>query len=214
MERPFLLYAAMVAPMLPIGVGLRKIKYLKSGMKVLLFFFILDELLTAISYWLATYKSNNLWIIHADTILRLGAFGIAYSIWQTSRRARLVTGTLLGMFFVYWLWTTGYTSSLTQFENYSKSISKLLLAGLSCYMLYVLANEENVDLFLLDRFWIVSGTVVYATGTLFLAAFGSTILGFNNETFLKVWAVNWMLFIIANIVYTGGFLCSRPGNSS
>src|SRR5882757_10146455 len=69
MNHPFMAVIVPASILIPIGMALYKYKHVPASMRIILYFLLVSVLVYALSITLAIRHINNLWVIHADTIL-------------------------------------------------------------------------------------------------------------------------------------------------
>jgi len=204
---PFLSYVAIGSQALPILFGVLYYRTLDWGLRTLLYFFAIDFCLTTLSIILALTKTNNIWLIQLDSLLRYVVFLAAYAIWQERKILRSSLVLLIVCYTAFWSWYSLFNHSFGEYDAVSRSVAKVILASASVVMLYLLSNRDDKRMTRDFRFWVALGTLTYCAGTLLLSSFGGSVLK-SFEMFALVWPINWILFSLANGFYSKAMACS------
>jgi hypothetical protein len=169
-------------------------------MRILLVFFAVSLLIEVIVDLLALYKINNLWLFHISTLLEYTLLILVFSYWQKKDILKLSLRLSIPLFLLIWFAAKLFLESFNQFDNFTSSMAGVILVVVSSYTLYDLSKENSVSLSRDPRFWVGSAVLIYYTGNLMLFALSNII---------TIWAIHSILNIIANLIYSGGFLCLR-----
>ena len=102
-----------------------------------------------------------------------------------------------------------FVEKIDEFNTYSKPTEAIVLIIVSGYCLYQVNKEKVESLFRQPSFWISSGAMIYFTGTVIIFTVTNLLLHESMEELRVVWDVVFVMEIIANLFYAGGFLCRR-----
>jgi hypothetical protein len=158
------------------------------------------------SSYLALMKQNNhLWLniqCMISTMMFIAYYCILgnYSKWfNLICLSGFVLFTLI--WFVFWgdlhSWSVSYVI-----------VSNMILIFFSAYALLHLINQEQEDLFGMYSFWIHTGVLVYATGSLLFMSFFPLLLNNPDMNFVNnILNVHNVINIISNLLYSIAFIC-------
>jgi hypothetical protein len=204
---PLLSYLAIGSQCVTIVFGILHYRTLDAGLKTLLYFFVADFSLTLVSILMAMAKTNNLWIIQLDSLLRFSVFIAAYALWQERKIVRSLLIAMIVAYAAFWGWYSFFNHTFGEYDTVTRTITKATLASVSVFFLYALSNRDERKMSDDFRFWVALGTLTYCSGTLFLSSFGGSVLK-SFEMYSLVWPINWVLFAIANGFYSKAMVCS------
>ena len=110
------------------------------------------------------------------------------------------------------VWTLGCVlfSNLANTQSYMDPISGLILILVSSYTLLRIERLEGGSVLDVPAFWVSSATIIYFGGTIVLSSLSTALLRTSLETMRLAWSMQSVATIIANVMYSGGFLCLRP----
>jgi hypothetical protein len=180
---------------------------LSKEMKILAIFFSVIVIFEAIFFYYRNRNINNLWLIYPYAIIEYGLLTVVFSHWLSNvktKRIALWSIPLYGIIsivFLIWL------EREDQFNNYSKSLECILLISISAYTLLDVSKHTTQSLLKETRFWVSTAVLIYYTSSLMLNALSNMLMSFPLETVRIVWTVNTCILIVANLLYSKGFLC-------
>lgn len=156
-----------------------------------------------ISMTMALQGVRNLWFLNCVCCLDFSLFLVVFSLWEPEQGRRLLLGlipvALIGWFLTQWL-----AGGVTAFNYVGRSLQSIVLVGLSIRTLHRLAIEGEVVLWRDPRFWVALGVLVNFSGSTFAYALGFLM---EQRFMVAIWPLHLASSILANLLFTGGFLC-------
>jgi hypothetical protein len=194
--------------LLPIVIALSRYKYLNVPLKLLVYFFLLRFIRDFISNIYALNGKNNLYLYNLSAFIEILFVGYMYNLIlkrKTSKKLTLV-GLIIAIVLNIFLWTSDEFSAsiLTSARIYTILVSLLYFNEL--------LNELNVkNILIYSLFWITSGFILQATGTVFILLFAHLVLSKNTNPadFDLYWNVNQVMYILFCAISAVGFILSK-----
>lgn len=195
-----ILYTSVFCNAIPLLAGFYLFRYLKIEMKLFLSLFVLIVLVEGLSMYEVLSASSNLYILHFYTLFEYIILVLVFSFWQKNNVIKKILRYSIPFYFLTWLLLKIFIEDLDQFDEFSSSLTSMLLTiialtTLFSYMKYHIGSLKNEA-----WFWISIGVLIYNTGNILIFTFYVTSLS---------WAVHNVLGIISTLCYTGGFVSQR-----
>jgi hypothetical protein len=201
---------------IPIFFGFRYYKELSGEMKILIWYLVSSfvfEIIVNILI-LMSISHNTLWISHVFPIIEYTFLVVIFSRWQKNmvlKKAYLWSILLMAAFTIV---NTFFFQSVAQVSTYGMSIHKLLLIGISAFVLLELNKENIYPLTREYRFWVATGVLFYNLTTLLMFSLTNLILSYGEQFFKPIFMMNLALNIIMYLIFAKGFLCSHQAQKS
>ncbi len=118
---------------------------------------------------------------------------------------------LLSFFTSAWLFNFFFYQGIYTYNSYTELLSNIILAFLSCYMLYTLLTQENyVSLTASEYFWLSLGVLFSALGSMLLYLFLDILQAYNDKTGINVYGyINYTLNVILYGSLIIAFVCRK-----
>lgn len=160
---------------------------------------VLSFISDVISIFLAETYGNNMPWFHGYQILEGGLLAYYFTNLFERRRIWKVTSIL---FLTFLLINSLFLGSFFEFNTRGTSVSAIFFIALCLFFYYkTYSDEENLFIERNEHFWIVTGILIYYSGSFF------TFLSY--ETF-KTWMFHNMANTIKNIfLFIGFFFCIK-----
>lgn len=185
-------------------------KSIKIESKVFLLYQIISLISSVSMIYLArVLHVNNLWLVHLFTPIQFGFLMWVLSSWQENVNVKRLFQLLIPAFIFVWAIAAVFVEPRNEFNTFSRPTESILLIIASGYTLYQVNKEKVESLFSQPSFWVGSGTLIYFTGMVILFTLTNVLLSSSNETLRTAWTVQWIMSVIANILYVGAFLCQK-----
>ena len=202
-----LFFISLTSEVITFSSALYMLRFLNWQMRLLLIYFgvaVITELLLA---YMGSQGMNNLWLARVFSIVEFCLLTIVFSSWQNNKLLKRLLHISIPLMVVLGIFSTLYLENIRHFNSFSKPITSLILIMVSAYTLVEL-NKEKIDfLFREPRFWFSSGVLFSFSASLLLHALSNSLLHLPMSVVRLIFESNVVLSIIANIIYTGGFLC-------
>lgn len=196
------LFSAMF-PLLP---GLLLWKHLSMEMKYLLLYCFVASVTNLIGHYLGAHHRNNLWLAHVYTLVEYGLLATIFASWQTNPLLKNILLWSVPIFLLLGIISIFFMADLRHFNDYSRPLAGMMLVLAAAYTLF----EQNLDLgrplILKPQFWISTASLLYFGGTLVLYALSNSLLQLPRQTTKNIFLLDWIIYIIFNLLFFGGFL--------
>jgi hypothetical protein len=144
---------------------------------------------------------SNLYIL-GDTIMVFYLF-----TWQFNSQERLkrLVITLLIVFLGTWCLHNFFRETIFIFDSLSNGIETLSIILLSLIFFYhQIIKPQNFFIYTSPAFWIISGILIYKSGTFFLFLYFDTLEQTQKNQFKNLYIINSAFLFIRNILFTMG----------
>ena len=208
-QYPLLIYIALFSTVLPIGVGISKIKFLHRGTYILLFYLIFAFAADICFIWFIRGYQLTLGLHHAYYLIEYIFIMSIVTVWQESRRIKKLFQVLMLLYVIFWIIAKVTFEPLNGLYSVTASASQVLLTLCAGYTLFVVMGNRMLPLTNHHRFWMLLSFVVYYAGTLLVIALRGILIHYSAETLVLVNSIDWSLKILFNILFAIGFLCPQ-----
>ncbi len=209
MKLALISYVNLFSHGLPLGAGIWKRSSLVDGMKVFYGYVVANVLVELASFWMAMHNIHNLWLSHIFGVLEYALLAVVFAGWQRSSRMRTILRWSIPLYAAFWLVAVLTIEKLAGPDQYTSTVSGVIMTILGASTLVGLIKEEDVAFHLDAKFWISIGVLLDFAGNIMLSIFDSVILQMRIEEFLPFWKIHWGLSIATNLCFMGGLLCPR-----
>ena len=208
-QYPPLTYVSLFSVIIPIGVGISRIKTLHRGMKILLLYLIFAF---ASDVFLTLFVKGYQLTLGLYHVYYLVEFVFIMSIiftWQESLKMKRFVLMLMLLYMLFWVIAKLTFEPLKGLYTFTASTSQvLLIIGAETSLFFLVGNR--VQPIMNDyRFWVLLSFVVYYAGTLLVLTSRGILLQFSLEIIYLAAYIDWSLKILFNILFTIGFLYSQ-----
>ncbi len=204
-ELPLINVISVISTVLPLIVGLYMYRWLRVEMKILLVLFFIASLVDGYSFYQAINRCSNVWILHFYTPLEYSILVLVFSYWQKEKLMKRILRLSIPIFILIFVLNKMFIESTDYFDYITASVESIILLVISVYVLYSLHDEKVDSFYKMPQFWVATAVLIY---------FAGNTLCFSLGRIIPIWIIPCILNIIANLLYTGGFLCCRSQSSS
>jgi len=207
------LYLAILVPvsiLVPITIGVYRYKNLGKAMNTIFFYLVLNGLISLLVRYLASYKMNNLPILHVFTILEFLCISIFYIQTLKDKMIKRIIVSMMVIFPLACVINFMYFQDITRFNTNTRPLEALLVM---IYSLLYFAQNTN------DTFekkweespinWVSSGLLLYFSGALFIFSFSNYTSSDMNTRYqqlnLLIWNIHATLLLIMYLLFAKGF---------
>jgi len=198
---------------IPIAVGLYNRGMLEHGLKNFLLLLNINLVATVGQLILNLNRVNNLWLSHVFVLVEFTFVVWIFSMWVEALKVRKLLRGFIVSFWLLWIISRFTFEPITVPPAYVTPVAKAILIVISLYMIFRIAQTSE-ELFKEPRHWIVSGIVISSAASLLFYAFRGIIDKFGHDELFIAYSIHWSIQIVANIIYSIGFLCKQPTHSS
>lgn len=208
MKLPWMGYIAVWSTLIPVVVGLWRYKSLDRSMKLFTAFCVIGVINVLLEIVLSRMKINNFFLSDIYLLIAVPFFGVVYhrSVTSTSVRSILKFGSVL--FVLIWLIDEVFFAEPEKMNSTLAMITAIFLVIMSTVTFNSLVKSTWSVLTGEPMFWVLTGTIVYYSGTFAVMGIGSNLLDISPSLFVAAWFVNWTLIVVSMLMYAKGFLCT------
>jgi hypothetical protein len=208
-QYPLLMYISIFSSVVPLGVGISRMKILHRGMNILLYYLIFAFAADMCLTWFVRGYQFTLGLIHVYYLVEFMFIISIITVWQESRRMKKNFQLLILVYTLFWIIAKVTFEPMTGLFSVIASTSQVFLTLGAGYTLFVVIGNRVQSLLNYHRFWILLSFVIYYAGTLLVVASRGILLHYSAENILLVSSLDWSLKILFNILFTIGFLCPQ-----
>jgi hypothetical protein len=208
-QYPLLTYIAIFSSVLPIGVGISKIKNLHGGMKILFYYIVFAFTADIYFIWFVKGYQFTLGLVHAYYLIEFIFIMSIIFVWQESKWMKRFFLALMLLYILFWAIAKVTFEPLNGLYVFTATTSQVLLTLCAEITLIVVIGSRIQPIINHDRFWVLLSFVIYYAGTLLIIASREILLHYPIETLFNVASIDWSLKILFNILFTIGFLCPQ-----
>jgi len=208
MNLPGIAYVDIASNLLPLGIGVARIRSIRRERWYFFLFVAAAAITELVTYWMATQRIHNLWLLQWYNIIEYGSLILLFAAWQKNAIIRKSLIWSNAVFLVLWVWfkVTGI-EKLTDPAEYTHTISSVTLVIASMIALVDLMKEETSSIYREARFWISSSVLIYFAGNIILFLFSTSLSALNLQAFSRFGTLHWGIDIACNFMYAIAFLC-------
>lgn len=208
-------YIEFFSTFLPVVAGVIVFKKLHGILRLFLLFFLITVLVEIIVWYLSLHHKNNLWLINIYTLFE--------AILLLSLLTKIVSSNFKSKLFIvfeiiytcYWIYINFILQSIFEYNTSDKFAKGALLIIASGMTLIDFTYNANEDLHKAPLFWLVGGIFFYFCLTLLIFSTANWVFDNSKPIMDLSWSVHGAVVVLANILFTIGFLCtSRKSNFS
>jgi hypothetical protein len=206
---PPLAYVSLFSPVLPICIGIFKIKRMHRGMTILFLYLITAFVSDNILIWAPVSQPLRLVLVHAYFAIECIFIISIISTWQESHWMRRLFQGLILLYIFFWSIAKITFEPLSGLYIFTASTSQVILALSAGYTLFIVIGNRMQSFIHDYRFWVLLSFVIYYAGTLLVIALRGILIHYYIETLSLVSSIDWSLKILFNILLAIGFLCPQ-----
>lgn len=205
--KPEFIYMDLVAPafiLVPLFTAIVRYRWLTSAARVLMFYLLIDAVVSIISSALAYHKKPNTALYHIatiiDTVLLLYFFSLVFAerTWAKYLRAGMIVFPVLAILNILLL------QPMSSFNSHMLSVKSLLVVSL-CF-LYWWHHEPERSWQSTPLHWMISGLLLYFASAFLLFTFSSLIMSVSSRSFsIVLWNIHASLSILMFLLLAVGF---------
>lgn len=203
----FLQNVGLSSCLVPLGVFIYRFKKLKGPIVLLAVYLIMVACVESAGLILASNHKSNLSLLNVFSLAEGIVLLIIIRKLANFKYSKQIFLVFLITYTLYWLYTTALVIPINKFntiENVLKGI--LLIIGSGSILLQIGSRGEN-GLTQDWTFWFSAAILIYFSLTL-VAYYSVSFVFTDNRSVMKlIWNVNFIAVIIANLLFSYGFLC-------
>ena len=211
MKTPWLLYAAALAPLLPLGGALLARRRPGPSTVWVLGWCCLLLSSDAAALALASRNVNNHWLNYAATPAATGLLLWALSLWQTTHVWKLTFGLSIPVFLVAWVALLVLVEDISTFSRIAEPMACLLVLAGATYTIATRSGSEPAPLVGQGWFWVSGGLALYAGVHCAYGPFAVLVLRDDPSLVVRALEVRSGIELVAFLAIARGALCRTGG---
>jgi hypothetical protein len=207
MSIPLLGYGYFIASLIPLSVGVIRYRFLDRPMKILTLLCVLAVLSASAELTLGRLAVNNRFIANNYVPVEVLLITLVYFFSTSTAKYRRILIATYALFAIVWTVDKVLFDVPNETNSTMALVSRLFLFSISLLMISTASRDTKTALGDKPIFWVAAGVLLYSTGTFVVVGLGNRLLQLNVTLFVIAWHINWLLLIVANLLYTKGLLC-------
>lgn len=188
-----------------IAFGLYAVNYLNKTLKVIFLFLAVCFGIEIILIYYAVRGWNNYFLVNITSLAETFFFSIVYWIEISDRRNRVIIISLFGTYLLLFTYSFQWQYIAEFLLGAERSI---LIVFVILHLQFMLEMMRVPNLLTYPMFWVSSGTIVYAAGTLFIFTF--TKITFSDPNDMWYWSVaQWFTCLFYSVLAMSFYLRRR-----
>jgi hypothetical protein len=208
MKIPLHIILSASSALLPFFTGLVFLKHLSKELKFIWFFFVYSVLHETTLALLAINKINNLWLGDIYTLLELSFWILFFSFLEGHKVRKILIRLTILFWFLLWILIALLGKNLFEVNNITRTVEGLFILIIGFYTLYKLDKKELSLFFISPHFWLISGALIYFSGTIIIFSLANIILNNHQE----IWMLHSIYNITMHLCCAYGFVCVKLGS--
>jgi len=176
-------------------------------MKILTLLCVLAVLSASAELTLGRLAVNNRFIANNYVPVEVLLITLVYFFSTSTAKYRRILIATYALFAIVWTVDKVLFDVPNETNSTMALVSRLFLFSISLLMISTASRDTKTALGDKPIFWVAAGVLLYSTGTFVVVGLGNRLLQLNVTLFVIAWHINWLLLIVANLLYTKGLLC-------
>jgi hypothetical protein len=186
-------YFSAFAVLGPFIIAWSKYKYLGTAFKVLTWHLSLATIFNSLAAILSFWKINNLPLLHIYTAVEFICLCLFFYYTLGSWLNKWLLAIMISIFLLIGILNAALYDGLFSFNTIPRSLECLTIIILCIAGYYsILTNIKSEKLNNNPVFWIITGLLIYFSGSLFLFMMSNYILPLNHKLNILVWVIHAM----------------------
>jgi hypothetical protein len=191
----------------PAVLGVWRYKRLGRPMKLFAAFSIIGVINVGSEFVLARLGINNYFLIDLYSLLAVPVLGSIYYVSIATWGARWILMLSSILFVSVWIVQRLFFSDPNTMSSNLAMITALFLVAMSIVTFSAFLKTSTSALSNQPLFWILTGTIVYYSGSFAVMGLSNQLLKLGLVYFEIAWHINWILIVVSMLMYARGFLC-------
>jgi hypothetical protein len=182
---------------------------MEHEMRLLLLLLIVGFAIDVFTAWKNFNDFSLLLLAHIYSFVEFVVVMFIIVLWQDSKKMKRIFQAVGILFFMIWIYSKLTFEPFSGLYSFTASVSRIMLSLGAGYTLFIVFENRTQSLFSTQRFWILISFIVSFAGTLMPVAVQEILFAHSKQSLFIAWYVTWASTIIANILFTIGFLCPQ-----
>jgi hypothetical protein len=199
---------AIISSFFPVVAGLIIYTRLRKDMRRVLYFFIFVASYEILLAALSVYRRNNLMELNLFTLIETWLLVIIFSEYIREKKMKNSLIAAASAFTGLWIYINLVQNPLATFTVVDESVKCIMFLGFSAWLLFEIAREIQVPLFLNYRFWLIVAFLLYFSATFVLFTTSTWIFeSTHHQAMYYTWLIHACITILTNSIATYSFIC-------
>ena len=207
MKLPLMGHIAVWSALVPGTLGMWRFRTLARPMKLFAVFCLAAVLNVLLEFALSRMNIKNYFLSDLYFFISVPFLGLIYFLSVTDPFARSALRILSVLFVLIWLVQKVFFADPTELSSTLAMITAIFLVIMSILTFNGLLKSSASSLSSEPIFWVLTGTIVYYSGSFAVMGLGNLLLKNSVSLFVAAWYINWILTVAAMLLYARGFLC-------
>lgn len=204
----YLRYSSSLSVVIPTFIGIVRSRNLGVKLKFLLLYLIITLIKEIICVRLSLQKERNLHIYNLALIFNMIPLFLVYYYEFSEKLLKNVVLALITVATIFSVANITLIQGIEVFNTFSVLVINFFLTALTLLYFYtILKKAENLNLIKIPLFWMSAGLLVYSAGTFLIFSLYEIYNNLSYSTSVKIWAINSILYILLNLLFSIAFLC-------
>lgn len=207
MKLPIMGQVAAWSTVVPAILGVWRYKRLDRPMKLFAVFSIVGVINVGLEFVIGRLGINNYFLSDLYFLLTVLFLGFFYHLSISTAGARRVLKVSSVLFVLIWMIEKLFFADPKKMSSDLAMITAIFLVAMSIVTFSALLKTSTSTLPQQPLFWVLTGTIVYYSGSFAVMGLSNELLKLGMDYFQIAWHVNWILIVASMLMYTKGFLC-------
>lgn len=190
--------ASILSSIIPALFGLLIIKKLDKTLRFLSVFCVLFCIIDIIFSVMGKNGIHNIFIMHLTTPIEFAMILHLYVLIVFKKSKILFEILSIAIFTIICLLNTYFVQSINEPNSIARGTEAVAIIAMCVNFFYLIfKSDQNIDLLRYPYFWLMSGFLIYFSGTLFLF-----VVTHNQGFNITYPIIHSVLYIFLNLVYT------------
>ena len=197
---------------LPIGIGLYKLKVLPKNARIILYYLLVSAIVNfAASFVGRVLHVNNLPLIHIYTAIEGVLFFWFYKTTVEAPKNSKLFILLPAVFVCLCIINVLFFQSIFSYSSYTRSLEAIICIVLALnYFALLAANSKDQKIILLPNFYFNSGIFLYFSGGFMLFVFSNFIFTLADSSYYIIWVIYAGFVLCMYLFFSAAFiLCKK-----
>jgi hypothetical protein len=191
-------FGSIISSIVPATFGLLMFNKLNKTLRFLSVFCIVFCIVDLVFSILGKNGIHNIFIMHLTTPVEFAMILHLFVLIAFNKSKILLEFVAIIIFVIICSFNTYYLQSINVPNSLARGTEAVVIITLCVNFYYqIFKSDQNINLIQYPYFWLVSGFLIYFSGTLFLF-----VVTNNKEFNITYPAIHSVLYIILNLVYT------------
>jgi hypothetical protein len=207
MKLPIMGQVAAWSICIPAVLGMWRYRRLDRSMKLFAVFSVVGVINVGSEFILGRLGINNYFLSDLYFLLTVPFLGFFYHLSISAPGARRILKVSSILFALIWIIQKLFFADPNKMSGDLAMITAIFLVVMSMVTFDAFLKTSTSSLQQRPLFWVLTGTIVYYSGSFAVMGLSNELLKLGMEYFEIAWHINWILVTVSMGMYAKGFLC-------